>query len=114
MDNSPLIRESLGHYRIMCNEALLKQLISEIQDLKKILGQTSSPWMSIQEASEYLKLSQSALYKLVHQNKIPYTHIGNGQKSQIRFSRKRLDLWLVYNKTDGFSKRERDQLDKWI
>jgi len=43
-----------------------------------------------EEARKYLKFSESKLYKLVQQRKIPASKIGRTR----RFKRSRIDAWL--------------------
>ena len=46
--------------------------------------------MTIQELSDYLKISKSTLYKLVREGKIPGQKIGK----HLRFHRKTIEEWL--------------------
>lgn len=49
-----------------------------------------SPVMTIKEAADYLKISQSTLYLLVHSRTFPSIKIGNSW----RILKKDLDVWL--------------------
>ncbi|OFZ54754.1 MAG: hypothetical protein A2428_01025 [Bdellovibrionales bacterium RIFOXYC1_FULL_54_43] len=47
-------------------------------------------WMTVEEVAAYLRVSRETIYKLVQQNKIPASKLGN----QWRFNRERVDQWL--------------------
>ncbi|MBL7067507.1 MAG: helix-turn-helix domain-containing protein [Candidatus Marinimicrobia bacterium] len=98
----------------MIVEALLKQLINEMQELKNTLAGTTLPWLDIKEASSYLKLSVSTIRKLTSKGEIPFKHLGEGQKSKVLFSRKQLDMWIMTGKTSGFTKRDKETLDVYL
>jgi excisionase family DNA binding protein len=46
--------------------------------------------LTVKEVSEYLKLAESTVYKLVQENKLPGRKIGGAW----RFSRRMLERWL--------------------
>lgn len=75
---------------------------------------TTLPWLDIQQTADYLHLSTHTVYKLVSRGEIPFKKIGNGQKAKLIFARKKLDLWLIYGKTSGFTKREKEIAETWI
>ena len=82
--------------------------------IEEIQKQSSSPWMTVKEASEYLKISKSKLYKLISGSNIPFKRIGIGQNAKILFSRRSLDLWLITGKVNGFTKQDRMKAQSWI
>ncbi len=51
---------------------------------------TSDFIMTVEEVSEYLRLAQSTIYKLLNEGKLPGRKIGGSW----RFSRRALDEWL--------------------
>ena len=95
-------------------EALLKQLIEKIECLEQSLQAQNSTWLDISEASEYLKISKSKLYKLISGGDIPTKRIGKGKNVKVLFSRRSLDLWIVTGKTSGFTKQDRQKAQTWI
>ena len=46
--------------------------------------------MTVEEVSEYLRLAQSTIYKLLNEDKLPGRKIGGSW----RFSRRALDEWI--------------------
>lgn len=50
-------------------------------------------WLNVQQCAEYLSLSVSAVYNLVHRRKIPFTKLN----TRVRFDRLELDRWLKGN-----------------
>jgi len=95
-------------------EALINILISEIQKLRADQHGSASPWMDINEASKYLKISGSTLRKLTAAGKIPFKHVGDGAKSKILLSKKKLNLWIITGKISDHTKRDREQLEVWV
>ena len=47
-------------------------------------------WMTVKNLSDYLQLSEIALYKWVQQGKIPFVKAGR----VLRFDRENIDRWL--------------------
>ena len=95
-------------------KAILKQLINEIQELKDAITVSILPWLDINETSSYVKLSVSTLRKMTSGGKIPFKRVGNGARSKLLFSKKQLDLWITTGKINGFTKRDKENLDTWI
>ncbi len=56
-------------------------------------------WLTIDELAEYLKLSQTKLYRMAQDGEIPASKIG----SQWRFNRKEIDDWATSQRPDGAS-----------
>ena len=50
-----------------------------------------SPWLTAQEAADYLRISRRALYQAVRRGQIPRHHFGR----RLRFRREELDAALV-------------------
>jgi excisionase family DNA binding protein len=59
-----------------------------------------SGWLSISEAADYLKLSQSFIRKQVRHQRIPFARPGG---KVLRFRRLDLDRWLESNGCGGES-----------
>ena len=59
--------------------------------------------MNIREASHYLGISREALYKYVHQEKIPAFKLGNRWK----FKKTVLDRWMEKQSSQGERGRDR-------
>lgn len=47
-------------------------------------------WLTIEEIAVYLKVSKETIYKMVQQNQLPASKLGN----QWRFNRETVDAWL--------------------
>jgi excisionase family DNA binding protein len=48
-------------------------------------------WLTIEEIARYLKVSKETIYKMVQQNQIPASKLGN----QWRFHQETVDDWLT-------------------
>ena len=46
--------------------------------------------MTIEELSDFLKISKSGIYNLIYRKKIPHVKIGQ----RVRFQRKTIEKWL--------------------
>ncbi len=69
----------------------IQKQLDRIEDILK--GQVDKP-LSFNEASKYLNLSKSYLYKLTSRNDIPY-YKPNGKL--VYFSKLELDKWILKN-----------------
>lgn len=49
-----------------------------------------TPWMTAEEAADYLRCSKSKIYRLVSYDDIPY----HKQSGQLLFHRDQLDKWM--------------------
>jgi excisionase family DNA binding protein len=61
------------------------------------VGNNNSEFMTIQGASEYLKMKAGTLYSLVEQKKIPHYKVGR----LVRFKKSEIDLWMEGNKRES-------------
>lgn len=61
---------------------------------------TTDKWLTLDELTEYLKLSKSHLYRMTQNGDIPASKIGR----QWRFNRDEIDDWMKSKKPD-FDKR---------
>ena len=95
-------------------ESMLFDIKSELKRFKEYRNSIDSPWIDINQASTYLKISVSKIHKLTSRGEIPFKRVGKGTRSKLLFSKKQLDLWIITGKTRGFTKRERESLETWI
>lgn len=79
---------------------LIQQQLLQNEELKKLLVQQQlrKEALTFTEAALYLNLSESYLYQMVSQQKIP-SYKPNGKK--LYFSRIELDKWLLSNKQNS-------------
>lgn len=82
--------------------------------MEQALQIQAAVWLDIDQASEYLHLSKSKIYKLIAAEKIPFRRIGEGKNAKILFSRRSLDLWIITGKTGGYTKQDRQRAQTWI
>ena len=94
----------------LCN--LIQEQNAEIRMLREELKTKQSPWMTISEAAEYLRMSVSKIRKLVKDDAIPYKRLP-GQKSTLLFTRRSLDLWIIDGK-QTHSRKERERAEMWV
>lgn len=79
---------------------LVKEIAKEVIDLLKPLlsgngkHETEDKIFDKKGLSEYLKLSQSAINKLIVNKQIPYFKIQPGQSGGVRFHRRDIDKWI--------------------
>lgn len=66
----------------------------ELQEIKQLLSKQVSKPMTLNEASAYLNLSKSTLYKMTSEKKISYFKPA-GKK--IYFLKSQLDNWILRN-----------------
>ena len=93
---------------------LLKKVLLEISELRKSVSSSSSPFMNVEETSEFLRCSVSTVRHLVSRGLIPYRRLPGGQKSKLLFNRKKLIMWVEYEGKLKFTKREREQAEAWV
>lgn len=95
-------------------EEILK-ILEKLDHRIGVLGKSiNSTWLDLHEAALYLKISESTLRKMISFGAIPFKRLGAGAKSKILFSRKQLDLFVIYGKANNFSKRERESAQAWV
>jgi excisionase family DNA binding protein len=73
-------------------EAVAEQLAPRVAALmaEQSPAPSASPWLDVDEAATYLRLTKDALYKLTGAKAIPHHRIGE----RIRFRRDELDAWV--------------------
>lgn len=67
-------------------------IFNELKEIKALLKQQKEKPLNLVEAAKYLSISQSHLYKLTSQRKIP-SHKPNGK--YLYFFKEELDEWIV-------------------
>ena len=88
----------------MRQDSILEKL-SQIQNQLSV--NTDKP-LPFQEASEYLNISKSYLYKLTHSRQIPH-YKPNGKK--LYFKRSDLEAWLLRNRVKTADEIEQEAID---
>lgn len=91
-------------------------IINELSEIKSLIKKQKEKPLNLVEAAKYLSISQSHLYKLTSQRKIPF-HKPNGK--YLYFFKEELDKWIVSNEKEkgkggeGVStdKEDRDEKD---
>lgn len=88
-------------------QALIKESIhEEIESFLKGLNQKTIPErLSLIEASQYLGLSKSQMYKLTHTRAIPHNKFGR----RVIFYTKELDEWI---KQTSFRVKTREEIER--
>lgn len=77
----PLIEEKLKKAYSMDSNYMLNKLN---------MVKNNSPYMNVEECSEYLRMSKNSLYQLTSKKKIPHSKVGKN----ILFQKKNIDDWL--------------------
>jgi len=81
-----------------------QELLKRISNIEKLLEQRKTKPLNLVEAAKYLSISQSHLYKLTSQRKIP-NHKPNGK--YLYFFKEELDEWIVSSeKSKGKSEKD--------
>lgn len=68
-----------------------QELLNRISNIEKLLEERKTKPLNLVEAAKYLSISQSHLYKLTSQRKIP-SHKPNGK--YLYFFKEELDEWV--------------------
>jgi excisionase family DNA binding protein len=83
------------------------ELLRRISNIEKLLEQRKTKPLNLVEAAKYLSISQSHLYKLTSQRKIP-SHKPNGK--YLYFFKEELDEWI--RKTSSQESEDSSQNDE--
>lgn len=73
--------------------ALVEQIAQRAADLlgeRQGAGGSADAWLTVADAAEYLRCSESRIYGLVSARRIPYVKDG----SRVLFRRSELDAWV--------------------
>ena len=89
------------------NDALFLRLCK----IEKLIEGNAKNIYSLNDASEYLGISKSTLYKLTSQREIPF-HKPNGKL--IYFQKSDLDNWALKNRNKPLSEIEHDSLKDYV
>lgn len=79
----------------------MDEILSQIQQLKEqinLLSIQAKDILNAEEASEFLGLKKSYLYKMCQANEIPHFRSKGGKK--IYFKRSDLEDWMLYQKVE--------------
>jgi len=77
------------------SEIIILEKLEQLEKLITVNNLLQKPVLNFQEASLYLEVSSSHLYKLTSKRAIPH-FCPSGKK--LYFKREELDLWLLRNK----------------
>jgi len=86
-------------------ENLLSELIAKINTLNTTLMKVANKPLSLEEAANYLDVSESFMYKATHRNLIPHYQPG-GKK--IYFKIEDLDEWIFRNRVKSNEELENE------
>lgn len=81
----------------------IQEELNEIKNLLCKIRSQQSEFLTIEEASEYLKVSKSCIYKLTSNKEIPY-YVPGGKK--IYFRKEELDNWILESRVDSSYQEE--------
>ena len=84
-------------------EANICDLINEIQILKEQVYSLTKPVLSLREASSYLNITPSYLYKLNSKNTIPYYRPNQGKLTYLKTD---LDMYLMSSRRKSLTELE--------
>lgn len=79
----------------------MENILRKLENLHKLVEEQNlltKEYLDIKETSEYLRLSESALYKMTSRNEIPFYKPG-GKK--IYFKRSELNEWIEFGKKES-------------
>ena len=84
----------------------LTAILTKLDHLEKCLNGISSKWLSVAEAAEYCRISESKLRKLVASGSVPVHRIDG----KILLNRRELDYFILAG-TAKPTKRDRERLE---
>lgn len=64
--------------------------------------------LNVEELSDYTGFKKSYIYKLVHQNLVPYSKPNN---KTLFFDRKKIDAWLLSNHSKSIGELKADAIE---
>lgn len=89
-----------------------EELLRRLSNIEKLLEERKTKPLNLVEAAKYLSISQSHLYKLTSQRKIP-SHKPNGK--YLYFFKEELDEWIrktSSQESEDSSQNERNEEDE--
>ena len=85
-----------------------QEILAKLTVIENLLkGQTEKP-LTFNEASEYLDVSKSHLYKLTSANRIPHY---KPQGKRVYFTKSDLDTWLLRNRVSTLDDIDQKSVD---
>lgn len=84
---------------------MLKIILEKLEKIESILNEQQKQPLTLNEASEFLNVSKSYLYKMTCQNKLPY-YQPNGKK--IYFKKSELEEWIFKHRVKTHEDIERE------
>ena len=73
------------------------EVLKKLHQIEKLLGEKKSDLFNFVQTAQYLSISQSHLYKLSSNRKIPF-HKPSGK--YLYFFKEELDLWIMNNEEE--------------
>lgn len=78
-------------------------IIQKLNQLEKLIIGTTKQIFTVDDVVNYTGFSRSYVYKLVHNNILPYSKPNN---RTLFFNKKEIDDWLLQNKSKSVSQLE--------
>lgn len=75
-------------------KAIIEQILTDLLVSKNEANVQSDAILTIEQASDYLKVPKGTIYQLTHRREITYNKVGRS----LRFRKIDLDAWLAENK----------------
>ena len=82
-------------------------IIEKLTNLEKLIIGTSKQIFTVDDVVNYTGFSKSYVYKLVHNNILPYSKPNN---RTLFFTKSEIDEWLLQNKSKSISQLEKEAL----
>lgn len=80
-------------------------IIQKLNQLEKLIIGTTKQIFTVEDVVNYTGFSRSYVYKLVHNNILPYSKPNN---RTLFFNKKEIDDWLLQNKSKSVSQLENE------
>jgi Mn-dependent DtxR family transcriptional regulator len=98
---------------------ILEEILQTVQRIESRQISTTSPYLSVSEVADYLKISESSMRRLLRNGKIPYQRININESntrnsSKILITRKHLDQFVFYGEQKDVSKKDIEKIKQWI
>ena len=82
-------------------------IIQKLERLEALIIGTSQQIFTVDDVVSYTGFSKSYVYKLVHNNILPYSKPNN---RTLFFTKKEIDEWLMQNKSKSISQIEQEAI----
>lgn len=83
-------------------------IIQKLTQLEKLIIGTNKQIFTVDDVVNYTGFSKSYVYKLVHNNILPYSKPNN---RTLFFTKTEIDEWLLQNKSKSISQIEREAIN---